>query len=425
MGRGHLLKLARFRGRSRLGGAALVCSLLVAPSFGAPQAAEVEHLGTVWTERANRLHRAFADADDARRAVVRARFTPDRFPGLLELAQAFHVLQGRPESEVDGALQRLVDGLDVRLLPGFLSITEHQRPHQALVEPRVLGLLPGLVGKPLTVTLTWQLGASARHGRQEPIGGSNFTAPGFRMFLNDPRRADDPAGDWELVPSLLVDGRRYVGMPVVAPVERSAPGEEPQLAAALENWRRQGWRSFGDVDALTRSSGAPFTLAPGIDGWRRAPDGPRRATVLVMRHAEESSAGPLTGWLGARWQPLVEHGLELFTLPVEARGSDAFGLWLEERRSHGPVVLVLRGDAVVRWVLARPGTPAEFDGVVLTGSTLRPSPGLVGAARVLWIGAKARAPEDGPVTAIEGERSPFLDEPRLPQRVGAWFESNW
>ena len=440
------------------------------------------HLRCVRGERTLAFLEAWQAAGQGRRDLVLDLLEGGRRPrsGLLAppalplLDRARRVLLGEVEAAsaeagADEVAARLVESLDLRVVPGLFAarregLGEAMTVH---VEP----LYPADARCDLHLSLHWISPDGERiRARTEPVAASAFRQP-FAMYIRPP--ASEP-GTWRLVAEGQREDSVARGLPVAVECVREPAGrmealreqvgeragEERVLLEALEELRGAGLRTFVAstparqlqmLEGAPDRSGVPRSLPgawQGSDGiarilWRLDPEPAARTEriLLCLVPSHQPADLLLGGVLGRAWREAASRGgWTVLTghLPRN-RGGEAPLARLQRvlgeddryREARADLVCVASGTAVAELQLQMIGVAEPpFGRVVLSALTATSTPARFfdGLPRLLvapvgdpaWrVWAEGRAPQG--YSWMEGQKVLVLNELSLPDYLLEWL----
>ncbi len=451
--------------------AGAICAALCTPLAQqalAPALADL-HARAVRAERTARFFEAWdrAPSADRRRVEDALRELPvsgeglDARPALESLALATRLFDAPSLDAVrDDTLVRFADSIDLRVVPGVVSVRSSDDEAGMALRVDVSRLYATAWKERVELALVWvdpeHDGGGATTARVEPFGASDF-ARGFSMYVRAPRGSFDAL---VLAPEVVVDGRTVRGAPVhvlgvsefgsrfeslaTSPAALEAELTRKLLAreplSRLERMlcvERLGMR-FAGLDG-------PREWAVELDGGatQQAADGARLPGELLRAPRE---GGALSAGLWVVTTPSGEAPGQLFTGPsgrdwrtVAARlGVDVFALEraevdgarlarvvaeLRDRFDAPRVVLIARGDSVAGVHFASARERVDVDGIVLVSSVAGPGPVLPDVPTLLvGANADAAAPARANVVRARGAATlAFTAERGAAEAIGAWF----
>lgn len=401
------------------------------PRASGPQA----HLEAVVAERHEALERRLVELDASlvERTLARTGIAPLSWPDRRRLDRLRRELDAFDGGGSVGQLERLVDDLDLRVVPGVWTAADDRGP---VLRVRVAPLAPVDCPPQVGLSLVWVAPDGGRSvARQIAVDRAALVDPGFDAWV----RAPLGAGFRELVVELDHGGEVARSAPIrLEAVERFdqrlADLDREGFSPAQRHWYSQlqaavteGHRSSDGLPASTLLE----ALEGGSDAHLPAPIGGPRGplamgdprgkgpVVVVLCAPGEAPGGLFRGARGDAWRAaLAEHGATLVPLAADSGEVDIEAL---VAAFPGRALVVLPRPARLFELLDRAEAWAER-GVLFLFQAVGPLAPFEGRLPGAVVGLDA-LPSGAQSVALGGSRVPLLAEAELGRRFAEWWRT--
>ena len=392
--------------------------------------AQKRHAAAVALERSERFRVAWSSADAAAqgRAIDVLAEAGEDLPSIALLTRAERVLAGADAAELaQDDLVGFADALDLRVVPGLFPSASEGRGEPLVV--RVYRLAPGVLRRNVELSVIWIApDGSELRARTESFSPNSFRPPGFNMYVRAP--LSEP-GLWQLVPELVFDGRRARGVPVPVPCVPEGLLQELREhghdGKPLFRLLAEGERPLDLPRVLAQARGErvpeilPATFGSTFLRGKRfaeAEDGPM---LVFLAPANEPAEGMFAGTSGRSWIEMARRaGVELLSYEVGSTQREHFLEVLSLLPPRRQLILVARGDAVLRAQFLLANGDARLDGLVLCGTRVEPGPSLP-SVPTLVVDGRGEGSAGDHQTRVLGMPSAYLTEPDLPLLIEPWL----